>query len=616
MAESFASIVRQRFSRRSVLAAGGAAALLGALPRVVQAEGAATASGFSAVPLGAKDRIDLPEGYVSGTVIRWGDPLLPRAPEFDPAAITRQNQMGQFGFNCDYVGYLPLPYGSTSSRHGLLCVSSEYTQRKMMFPDGADPYTRDHCEVEMAAHGLNVLEVHRTRKGSWYTVRGSQRNRRMSAFTPFTLTGPAAGHPRLRTRADSAGRTVIGTVNNCAGGLTPWGTWLQAEENFNGYFRATPDRADADLAEDLRLYGIRTKSSYGWDRFHARFDLDQEPNEANRFGWMVEVDPYDPASQPVKRTALGRFKHEAAGVTVSAYGRLVVYMGDDERDEHIYKFVSKGRYEKEAREANSRLLDEGTLYVAVFEKDGSGRWLALTHGEGPLTRENGFTDQGDVLIRTRKAARLLGATGMDRPEDVEVSPKTGHVYVALTNHSRRKVADPALANPRAPNPHGHILEMREAGDDAAADRFAWDVLTLCGPKGSGASYEDDPQAAVLSCPDNLVFDNEGHLWISTDGQPSTLRTSDDKPANDGVYRVPVTGPDRGKARRFLSAVPHAEVCGPAFTPDNRTFFCAIQHPGGGSFSDPVCRFPDYDDKLPPRPSVIAVWRPDGAPIGT
>lgn len=612
MSVPFRTLLERRLSRRGMLFGAAALAAGAGLPRSLRAEEARATPTFAPLPLGAATHVEVPAGYRTAPVVRWGDPLLRGAPAFDPTAMTGATQGGQLGFNCDFVAYLPLPYGSRSSSHGLLCVSTEYTTRRRMFANAGKVPTPTQCDVEMAAHGLNIMEVCRAKDGTWSVECGSAFNRRLTVRSPFVFEGPAAGHPRLRTSTDTAGRIVLGTLCNCSGGITPYGTWLQAEENFDEYFRGTPELAHEDLAEDWKLHTIRTKSHFRWEVHHARFDLDKEPHEANRFGWMVEIDPYAPTSQPVKRTALGRFKHEAASITQTRDGRLVVYMGDDERDQFVYKFVSKGRYDAKARKKNWGLLDEGTLYVAVFEEEGRGRWEPLVFGQGPLTPERGFTDQGDVLVRTRKAAALLGATPMDRPEDVEVHPETGAVYVALTNHTKRKAPDAAGANPRAPNPHGHILELRELEANPAATVFAWDVLLL---GGEAAATTSTGAESVLSCPDNLAFGPDGHLWVATDGQPKRLQTVDGKRAHDSVYRVPLRGPDRGKPQRFLNAVPEAEVCGPAFTPDGRTFFCAIQHPGGASFAKPGPAFPDYDAKLPPRPSVIAVWRPDGERIG-
>jgi secreted PhoX family phosphatase len=447
-------------------------------------------------------------------------------------------------------------------------------------------------------------------------VRDSRFNRRITGETSMMITGPAAGHPLMRTREDPAGTTVRGMLNNCAGGTTPWGTILTCEENFHQYFANAGRLADDDPRKAVHArYGFPSGASERrWELHHDRFDLAKEPNEPFRFGWVVEIDPYDPSFAPRKRTALGRSKHEGATTVLARDGRVVVYSGDDERFEYIYKFVTAKAMRRGDLGQNLTLLDDGTLYVARFLPDGTGSWLPLIYGEGPLTRANGFENQGDVVINARRAADLLGATKMDRPEDVEASPVTGTVYAVLTNNTRRAADQVDAANPRPNNRHGHIIEWTEEGDEPAATRFRWNIFMLCGdPKDPSymtyfAGFPAE-QVSPISSPDNIAFDRRGDLWISTDGQPSTFRR------NDAIFAVPVGGAQRGFLRQFLSAPRGAEVCGPQFTPDNHTLFCAIQHPGeGGGLENPVSSWPDGTQ--PPKPSVVAVWRPDGGVIGS
>ena len=604
MSRPFEDIVRERLSRRSLLAGAAAAGLLFAT-RPAGARDAPASASFRPIALSDADKLIVPHGYAWHPVLRWGDPLVPGAPAFDPRALTAASQSTQMGYNCDYVGFIPLPHGVRSPRRGLLCVSSEYTLPQLMWR-GGDPrtFSREQCDVDMAAHGLNVAEVQTDRRGHWQLVARSPRNRRVTPFTPTRLSGPAAGHARLRTTQDPTGTRVLGTFANCAGNITPWGTWLQAEENIEEYFGGDPSKADDLTAADIALFGVRAQSWHAWERHHPRFDLNREPNEFNRFGWIVETDPHDPSSTPVKRTALGRFEHEAATIALSETRRVVAYMGDDARFECIYKFVSRDAYRPGHKAHNRALLDHGTLYVARFENDGRGTWIPLIHGADKLQPSDGFASQADILIRTREAAKAVGGTPMDRPEDIAVHPDTGAIYVALTNNTRRKPTQTDGPNPRGPNKYGHILELRERDGDVTGTHFTWEVFLLGQASEAGAPH-------ILSCPDNLAFDPSGDLWVATDGQPATLGK------NDGVYRVATSGPMRGIAQRFLSAVPGAEVCGPAFTPDARTFFCAIQHPGqGSSWDSPSTRFPDYDPAMPPRPTVIAVQRDDGGPIGT
>src|SRR5690606_4896028 len=344
----------------------------------------------------------------------------------------------------------------------------------------------------------------------------------ISMFTPVEIRGPAAGHKRMQTRDDPAGRTVIGTHDNCNGGVTPWGTVLSCEEGsadfFSGDYTKSPER------ELLKRYYYDAQSEtgdYGWGRFHSRLDLEREPNEPNRFEWVVELDPYEPHNAPVKRTALGRFAHEGAHTVVNSDGRVVVFMGDDWEFEYIYRFVSDGRFDPSDRAANRHLLDEGTLSVGRFGDDGSLDWLPLRFGEGPLTEANGFADQGDVLIQTRRAADLLGATPMDAPEGFVSNPGNGRLYLALTQNRDRKAHQVSAANPRPVNEYGHILEWFAPTDgdavEYAADRFEWSVFVLGGGNaGESLFHADTAPDSRFTDPDNLAVDSQGRLWVCTD----------------------------------------------------------------------------------------------------
>jgi uncharacterized protein len=569
------------------------------------------------------------EGHEIQTVLRWGDPILPDAPEFDPLRQTAEAQARQFGYNCDYLDFFPLPQGEgghgRGSDHGVLVVNHEYTTTQLMFPGlGDDRRARGRVDaaqarVEMMAHGLSVVEVKRGEDGRWAAARDGRLNRRITAETPMRVSGPAAGHLRLRTTADPEGVRVLGTLNNCAGGNTPWGTVLTAEENINFYFLGEAAET-GEQREAYKRYGITKAGSYAWGRFESRFNLDREPNEPNRFGWVVEFDPYDPESVPVKRTALGRFKHEGATHALAPDGRVVLYSGDDERFEYVYKFVTARPWNPQDRAANRDLLDEGTLFVARFEADGAVRWLPLVHGGGPLTAANGFGSQGDVLVETRRAADLLGATPMDRPEDVEANPVSGRVYVMLTNNVRRTEAQVSPANPRPRNIHGHVLEIVPPGADAGAPDHAaaearWGIFIAGGKPGvdPGAQYHRaTSDVGWLSCPDNCAFDSRGRIWIATDGADDAAGLS------DGLYAADTAGRGRGLTRLFYQAPTGAEVAGPRFTPDDTTLFLSVQHPGeddGSSFDRPSTRWPDFRPDLPPRPSVIAITRRGGGPVG-
>ena len=670
MSEAFASLLARRLSRRRLLGAGAMlvpAALYG--PRLL-ADGEAGHSPVSArawISGSRADEVVLPEGYEAQVLLRWGDPLLDGAPALDTAALAggalmepgaAALQERQFGYNCDAIAFVSL---EPSHRRGLLCVNHEYTNAELIFPgrramgrEGQErmaEWSRRYpgaAQLELAAHGASVVEIELTTVG-WRRVERSTRTRRITGNTPIEIAGPARGHPLLRTRADPAGTRVLGMLANCAGGRTPWGTFLTAEENvddyFGGYRSYLADRnADADVVGALRRFPVLENSYHGWEHTIGRFDLGQEPREVLRFGWMVEIDPRDPAAPVRKRTALGRFSHEGAGCTLARDGRVVVYMGDDDKFEYVYKFVSREPVKSGGAVANAETLDHGRLYVARFDADGTGEWRALVHGEGPLTAKNGFRSQGDVAIRARHAADLLDATPMDRPEDIEVSPVNGRVYVAFTkNEDRSAASSPGevtgraidrgvdAANPRPANQFGHIIEISESGDDAAATRFQWNVFLLAGDPaaretrylvdleslepgslGPGDSYfggyEDRGKLAPLACPDNLGFDPLGRLWIVTDGaQP--------RGDNNGAFVVPVAGAERGLLRQFMSAPRGAEVCGCEFTPDGSTLFLSVQHPGeGGSVESPVSDWPDRGGR-PPRPSVVAIRRQDGGAVG-
>jgi hypothetical protein len=433
------------------------------------------------------------------------------------------------------------------------------------------------------------------------------------------VAGPAAGHARLRTRADPAGRRIIGTISNCAGGVTPWGTVLIAEEGLNFYFRGDATRGAEAAA--WKRYGINGRALNAWGLHFDRFNLEREPNEPNRFGWIVEIDPYDPQSTPTKRTALGRFKHECATTAISHDGRVVVYSGDDERFEYVYKFVTRRAYDAASPAANRELLDEGTLFVARFDANGMMRWLPLSFGQGPLTAANGFTSQADVVIEARRAADLVGATPMDRPEDVEANPRTGRVYVVMTFNERRAPEQVNAANPRGPNRFGHIIEivppMVNGRPDHAADECAWEFFLLGGnpaDPGHDARYHAAVSAnGWLACPDNIAFDSSGRIWIATDGQDEVMGVA------DSLYAAETAGERRGATRCFFSGPRGAEITGPEFTPDRKTLFLAIQHPGDekdSTFDQPSTRWPDFKDGVPPRPSVVAITKADGGEIGS
>jgi uncharacterized protein len=644
--EYFGNVVRERIARRSLLK--GLGVVTGALmtPSIFKAGVAQAADHgarltFTPILPNGLDQITVPQNYTHQVVIAWGDPIFAGAPSFDVNAQTAAAQNQQFGFNCDFLVQLPLPSWFTRpsrlrswalgaqftrlfkqpSRRSLLWVNHEYTSGYEMFPGYSDAPTATQVDVELAAHGGSLVTIENTGAG-WTVDKSSPFNRRITAETPIVLDGPAAGSPLLQTSADPTGRAVKGMLNNCGGGWTPWGTVLTAEENFDQYFANGAALSPEKRALYARIAAPNGPSERKWERFHDRFDLGKEPNEYARFGYVVEIDPYDPTSTPVKHTALGRTKHEAASTTLSKAQHAVVYSGDDARFEYLYKFVSAGKFDPRDRDANMKLLSEGTLYVAKFNADGTGVWLPLVAGVEPLTAASGFATQADVCVNTRKAADLVGATKMDRPEDVEISPVTGKVYMALTNNTARTTvatdAGEVKANPRTVNRWGHIIEIAEADGDNAATTFKWEILMLCGDPAvaSHATYFagfDPSKVSKLSCPDNLDFDEDGNLWIATDGMPNTSGFTG---LNDGIFAVPVEGADRGYVRQFLSSVPGAEVASLKHSTDQRTLFASIQHPGeGGRLPNSISAWPDNTNN-PPRPAVVAVRHLTNRKVGS
>lgn len=640
---TFRSIAELALSRRMLIGAAAAGAVVVATDAfgvlTPQAASAATTGGaveshwgwnhhslpfqpIAPVPA-TVDALTVPKGYTWSPIIRWGDPLFSDAPTFSLDGQSRAAQERQFGYNSDYLDIL----ADRSGKTGVLVNNHEYVNPNIMFPPSTDAAElRRRGEVFKAAQGMSVVEITRRRRGKpWRYVVDGRRNRRITVETVFELTGPAAGSDLVKTAADPEGRWVHGTLGNCSGGTTPWGTILSGEENFNGYFAWAADTAGQ---KRYQASASRTTST-GWEAYDPRFNSFDPGyvNEPNRFGYIVEIDPDDPTSTPKKHTAMGRFKHEGANVIVAEDRRIVAYMGDDERNDYLYKFVSKNRISS-SRKKNMSLLSEGDLYVARFRGDspasqidgsgklpsdgafdGTGEWIALTrHGKSVVP---GMTID-EVLVYTRLAADKMGATKMDRPEDVQPSLRTGKIYVALTNNSDRgKTSMVDEANPRTGNRFGHVLEITERHGQAGTS-FGWSILLQCGnpsdPSTYFAGYPKD-KVSPISCPDNLAFDEDGNLWISTDGAPSTIGF------NDGLFRVPLTGRERGHVEQFLAVPREAETCGPVIHAREQLVFVAVQHPGeNGTVAAPTSLFPDYgstrrgDIPNAPRPAVVQVYR--------
>ena len=567
--------------------------------------------GFEAVPPGTADAVVVPRGYTAQVLIPWGTPILSTGPAWkNDASNTAAEQAQQIGMAHDGMHYFPTAEGPAGSSRGLLVLNHEHIDPALLFPDGPEPVTREKMNKGLAAHGVSVVAVALV-DGTWRAV-DSPLNRRITGATPMTFSGPVPeNHPAL-----AAENPPRGTLNNCANGHTPWGTYLTCEENWNGYFGAT---SPITLTPGERRYGLSEKGSgHGWHKVDRRFDLSVNRNEPNRFGWVVEIDPIDPMSVPVKRSALGRIKHENAAVVEGGGGRIVVYTGDDENGEHLYKFVASEPW-REVRAANRSPLDDGVLHVAHFDGSGTGSWRPLVHGQGPLTTANRWADQADVLLRARQAATAVGASKLDRPEWVAVHPQTGDVFVTLTGGSSG-----GPVSSRQPNPYGQILRLREAGGDHAAAAFDWDIFLLAGDPKYDAQVRLE-EADILGSPDGLLVDPDGRLWIQTDVSNGSLRRADRGYDRIGNNQLLAADPLTGEIRRFLVGPAGCEITGVTLTPDQQTMFVNVQHPGEATeaIGEPtpdnpraVSNWPDFDPSGRPRAATVVIRKEGGGVIGT
>ncbi len=603
----FDEIVEQALSRRGflggVLALGGFTALGGAvLPSGAKAAGDRFA--FDAIAASTADEIVVPNGYKAEILVRWADPMWSDSVAFDQDSRgTAASQARTFGDNTDGMEVF-LQDGKT-----LMVVNNEYTNRKIIWGNRADgkAETADDVEKGMLAHGVSVVELANDGDG-WKVVIDSPYNRRITPQTEMALTGPAAGSDLVKTAADPSGTTSLGTWNNCGSGKTPWGTYLACEENFNGYFSAADE--NHEVSPELARYGVSASDwGYGWARIDDRFDVSKNPNEPNRAGFVVEIDPTDPTSTPKKRTALGRFKHENAEAVVNRDGRVVIYMGDDERGEFMYRYVSDGVYA--AGVDTNDLMENGTLYAAQFDPSGKGTWLALTPEATGMAAD-------EIAVWTRIAASKLGATTMDRPEWITANPNSDEVYCALTNNKNRGIktnkggdATPVEGpNPREANKYGQIVRWTPEGGDHTADSFDWDLYVLAG---NPAVHQDDKAGSdnvndgnMFNSPDGLAFDSNGLLWIQTDGNYSNEGDFAGQGNNQMLAGDPVTG----EIRRFLVGPREAEVTGLCWSGDRRAMFVGIQHPGEKGDS----HWPDGGTTVP-RSAIIVVTREDGGLVG-
>ncbi|HRV77181.1 MAG TPA: PhoX family phosphatase [Thauera sp.] len=628
--EHFQSVVARAVSRRGFLKSGlglsAAAFLSGSLAACTSDDDASVAPSpssppavatpllsFEGIPTSTADDIVVAAGYTATVFAPWGTPLFSSGPGSSWAGDASEGaaeQARQVGDNHDGLHFFPLTEGNNDE--GLLVMNHEYTNVRWLFANGQVD-SLDDANKDLNAHGVSVIHIRRT-AGRWEIVTDSAYNRRITGNTPMLLTGPAAGDTLLQTNADPTGTLVFGTLNNCGNGYTPWGTYLTCEENFNQYFGTLNTLGTARNAAQVR-YGLDSNGTERkYEQYVPRFDWQLEPNESNRFGWIVEIDPFDPRSTPKKRTALGRIKHENAAYRIGADGTVVVYMGDDQANDYVYKFVADGKYVAGDIRNNANLLDSGKLYVAKFNDGaatgdfmGTGEWILLDKAANAALA--GFANQAEVLVNTRLAADAVGATKMDRPEWVAVHPKTCEVYVTMTNNSGRSVTDDA--NPRANNRFGQIVRWREAADDPAATSFEWDLFVLAG----NPTVHSDLRAGssnvtaqnMFNSPDGLGFDKDGRLWIQTDGNYSNSGDF----AGQGNNQMLCADPESKEIRRFFVGPKECEVTGLTFTPDSKTLFINIQHPGEGGNSN----WPDGGSARP-RSATVIITKNDGGVIGS
>jgi secreted PhoX family phosphatase len=599
----FDHVLEAALSRRGflggALAFGGVTNLAGGFLPHANAS-ACVQFGFDQVTANTLDQVTLPKDYHFDVVARWGDPLTSDGAAFDHETRgTAASQAKAFGDNIDGMEIF------TVKGRTVLVVNNEYTNRNVIW-QGSAPLTDDDILKGKLAHGVTVVEI--AANDGWRIVIDSPLNRRITPDTPMEITGPARGHSLLKTAADPSGQLSLGTWNNCGAGKTPWGTYLACEENFNGYFSAA-DKTH-EVSAELFRYGVSAKDwGYSWAAIDQRFDVSEHPNEPNRVGYVVEIDPSDPTSTPKKRTALGRFKHENAEVVVNSDGRIVIYMGDDERSEFLYRYVSDDIYLPGGQ--TDGLMENGTIYAAKFHKDGSGEWLALTSDTTGMTKPQ-------ICIHTRLAASAVGATTMDRPEWVSAHPHLAEVYCALTNNKNRGLKPnrggdetPAVGpNPREANKYGQIVRWRPANEDHAAKGFEWDLFVLAGNpavhQDARAGSQNINAGNMFNAPDGLAFDETGTLWIQTDGNFGDEGDFEGHGNNQMLAGDPVTG----EIRRFLVGPNEAEITGLCWSFDRKTMFVGIQHPGGKGNS----HWPDGGETTP-RSAVIAIRRDDGGLLG-
>ena len=650
---------------------------------------------FTPVEHSMADQVIVPDDYQVQAFLPLGLPIVSGLQDWsDTTARAGESFEFRIGDNHDGLWFYGLKDGkldNSVSDRGLLAINHEYVDTGRLNPLGdftrpvaglegtiyANQKLSQDVRREVNCHGVCVVEVVRGADNQFTLVKDSRFNRRITSATVIELTGPAAGSDLMKTKFDPSGLTTQGINNQCGSGDSPWGTYLTVEENYAGVFARSDDSAviSTELNNARNRYGLRINSAGGYlwhtppseeasftDEF-ARWDItagattsatEDYRNAFHTFGYITEIDPFDPDARAVKRTALGRFSHENCGYAPVVVGEpVVLYMGDDARGEYVYKFVSEATWsESDAGSGlagGQKFLDAGTLYVAKFNADGRGEWIELTFGKNGLDASNTlypFSSQADVCIFTRLAADSVGATKMDRPEWVNASPITGEVYLTLTNNSQRgRSAQPLdAANPRNydadgnssldGNVNGHVIRWKEDGTGNAATTFQWDVYLFGSPFDNiNANLSDLTAQNDLSSPDGLQFDSRGVLWIQTDDSAYRYRTNcmmlvalpgtvGDGSSLDvnGVTTYVGAKPSITKLARFLVGPVESEITGITFTPDLKTLFISIQHPGergtraGGFASHWPASQTDPSSTALPRSALAVITRKDGGVI--
>ncbi len=702
----FDAVLAQRLQRRQLLQAG--VALAGLAGAVTNTHAAAPASptrlgqlGFEPVAKSLADRVSVPAGYTARVLYALGDPLDAQTPAFknDGSDSAMERRAGDHHDGMEWFGLSPQGRPSrNATARGLLAVNHEATTDEklssfFLHADGGQaslPRPAAEVDKELAVHGLSVVEV-QAQAGRWAYRQDSRLNRRITPNTEVELRGPVRGSAHAVTRYSPDGTRARGTLNNCGTGKTPWNTFVSGEENWFGYFHRTAQddevrgKTSAQVAA-LERYGRKAgaPSRHGWesagseDRF-ARWNNSQlgasaredYRNEMNTFGYVVEMDPYEPGMKVRKRTALGRLAHESVSFAKPVAGQpIVAYMGDDARGEYVYKFVSAALWDPRdahpARRlaAGDKYLDQGTLYAARFKDDGTGEWLELSPGNPVLASSTGveFKTEADVCVHTRLAADVMGATRMDRPEWSGVNPRNGEVYFTLTNNANRSLANVDAANPRAyvdskdgksqrGNVNGHILRLAEARPHDKV--FRWDVFLFGAEAGSDTSrinLSNLTEANDLSSPDGLVFSQAtGICWIQTDDSAYTdqsncmmLAALPGQVGDGGKRTLTYQGPEgqklktvdtyvgkelgQAQLKRFLVGPAGSEITGWCETPDGRAIFVNIQHPGETTQMANIGQPEKYTSQWPanagygagrrPRSATIVITKDDGGVIGS